>query len=131
MAVHHSHRPGPRVAPLTGGLLLTDAVRPAPGTAADLRPGYRIDVHRDRDRGLSIPVLTAAVSQEHLLDAFLAQAPDRAAFFARPDFFDRLAGTPRLRTMLTAGRRPAAVAAAWAAELRRFETRTRPYRLYP
>ena len=67
----------------------------------------------------------------HLLDAFLAQKPDRAGFFARPEFFDRLAGTPRMRTMLTSGRRPAAVIAAWRAELARFEARTRPYRLYP
>ena len=86
--------------------------------------------------GVDVEVTDAAAVQPvelgvHLLDAFLAQAPDRAAFFARPEFFDRLAGTPRLRTMLTAGRRPAAVAAAWAAELRRFEARTRPYRLYP
>jgi uncharacterized protein YbbC (DUF1343 family) len=67
----------------------------------------------------------------HALDAFLAQAPDRAAFFERPSAFDRLAGTPRLRTMLTQGARPEAVIAAYQSDVRAWETRRRPYLLYP
>ena len=66
----------------------------------------------------------------HALDAFLAQAPDRAAFFERPAAFDRLSGTPRLREMLTRGDRPDAVINAYQADVRAWEARRRPYLLY-
>jgi hypothetical protein len=55
-----------------GDFTLTDAVRPAPGTAATLREGYRLDAFHDDRTGLTIPRLAAAVSQERLFDVFLA-----------------------------------------------------------
>lgn len=73
----------------------------------------------------------------HTLDAFLRQSPGaateagRAAFFARADFFDKLAGTPRLREMMVAGATPEAVVAAWSADVRAFEARRAAYLLYP
>ncbi|HYE58774.1 MAG TPA: DUF1343 domain-containing protein, partial [Rhodothermales bacterium] len=86
--------------------------------------------------GIEIEVTDAHAVQPvelgiHALDAFLAQAPDRAAFFERPSAFDRLSGTPRLREMLTRGNRPDAVIAAYQADVRAWEARRRPYLLYP
>ncbi len=66
----------------------------------------------------------------HVAHAFLQQAPDKAAFFARPDFLAKLAGTTRFQQMLLAGSRPEAIIAAWQGEVEAFETRRAPYLLY-
>lgn len=50
---------------------LTDAVRPSPALQVIPRQGYRIDRYRDAKNGFQVPVLAAAVSREHLFDAFL------------------------------------------------------------
>jgi hypothetical protein len=55
-----------------GDFRLTDAVRPAPHLPVVPRQGYRRDVYRDDRAGIRVPVLAAAVSREHLFDAFLA-----------------------------------------------------------
>jgi hypothetical protein len=54
-----------------GSFLLTDAIRPSYDLQVVPRAGYRHDVYHDRDSGVRIPVLMAAVSREHLLDVFL------------------------------------------------------------
>jgi uncharacterized protein YbbC (DUF1343 family) len=43
---------------------------------------------------------------------------------------DRLTATPRLRSMLEAGRTPDEIAAGWADEVAQFTRRSAPYRLY-
>jgi hypothetical protein len=53
-----------------GSFLLTDAVRPSFDLQVVPRAGYRHDVYHDRESGVQIPVLMAAVSREHLLDVF-------------------------------------------------------------
>jgi hypothetical protein len=55
-----------------GEFQLTDAVRPGPGVPVRPREGYRIEVFRDRQARVRLPMLSAAVSAEHLFDAFLA-----------------------------------------------------------
>ncbi len=55
-----------------GDFQLTGAVRPGPGVPVLPREGYRVGVFRDRDAGLRIPVLSAAVSADRLFDTFLA-----------------------------------------------------------
>lgn len=55
-----------------GTFLLTDAVRPGPGLPVCPREGYRVEVFRDRQAGVRLPMLSAAVSAERLFDAFLA-----------------------------------------------------------
>ncbi|CAN5604967.1 hypothetical protein BH11PLA2_BH11PLA2_06220 [soil metagenome] len=55
-----------------GAFTLTDAVRPAPNAGVTPREGYRVKVYRDRGLSLRLPMMTAAVSAEHLFDAFLA-----------------------------------------------------------
>ncbi|MBA4072873.1 MAG: DUF1343 domain-containing protein, partial [Gemmatimonas sp.] len=43
---------------------------------------------------------------------------------------DRLVATPRLKTMLVAGRTPSEIFASWADEVAAFDVRRRPYLLY-
>lgn len=53
-----------------GSFVLTDAVRPSYDLQVVPRAGYRHDVYQDKESGVKIPVLMAAVSREHLLDVF-------------------------------------------------------------
>jgi hypothetical protein len=55
-----------------GEFTLTDAVRPGPGVPVRPREGYRVEVYRDRQAKLRLPMLSAAVSAERVFDAFLA-----------------------------------------------------------
>jgi uncharacterized protein YbbC (DUF1343 family) len=67
----------------------------------------------------------------HVLHAFYHQAQRAGeAFVTRPDWMDKLAGTERLREMLTAGATPEAIVAAWQAEVDAFAQRRTPYLLY-
>ena len=66
----------------------------------------------------------------YVLYDFLQQAPNKTAFFARPDFFDRLTGTPRMREMFVAGATPEQIIAAYGPDVARFEAARRPYLLY-
>jgi len=47
-----------------------------------------------------------------------------------PRHFDRLAGGPRLREAIAAGRAAEEITRGWAAALQVFEARRRPYMLY-
>jgi hypothetical protein len=55
-----------------GDFVLTDAIRPALHVPVVPRQGYRVEVYRDAKAKLRVPVLAAAVSREHLFEAFLA-----------------------------------------------------------
>ncbi len=54
-----------------GDFWLTDAIRPSLTRHVLPRQGYRREVYRDAQHGLSVPVLAAAVSREKLFDLFL------------------------------------------------------------
>lgn len=55
-----------------GDFTLTDAVRPGPDVPVRPREGYRIEIFRDRQAKVRLPMLSAAVSAEHLFETFLA-----------------------------------------------------------
>lgn len=55
-----------------GEFTLTDAVRPALEVPIRPREGYRMEVFRDRESRLRLPMLFASVSAERIFDAFLA-----------------------------------------------------------
>ena len=55
-----------------GDFTLTDAVRPGPGIPVRPRQGYRVEIYRDRGAKLRLPMLSAAVSAEHVFETFLA-----------------------------------------------------------
>ena len=75
------------------------------------------------------PMLTAL----HLLSVFDAHATMAGIgpLVERPDFFDLLAGTDRLRLSLEAGVRPAEIYAHWNAEIESFNTVRDKYLIYP
>lgn len=54
-----------------GEFQLTDGIRPGPDIAIRPREGYRVQVFRDRQLGLRLPMLSAAVSAERIFDTFL------------------------------------------------------------
>jgi len=58
-----------------GRFVLTDAVRPGPLLPIKPRQGYRTTVYRDREAGLRLPMLSAAVSAEHLFEVFTELLP--------------------------------------------------------
>jgi hypothetical protein len=55
-----------------GDFLLTEAIRPSLDLQVVPRQGYRVDVYRDAQAGLRVPVLAAQASRECLFDVFLA-----------------------------------------------------------
>lgn len=55
-----------------GDFTLSDAIRPGPGLPIRPREGYRIEVYRDPEARIRMPMLSAAVSVERLFDTFLA-----------------------------------------------------------
>ena len=59
-----------------------------------------------------------------------AQQPNGDTLIARPEWLARLAGTPRLQTMLENGAQPAAIIQAWADEVEAFRARRQAYLLY-
>ena len=86
-------------------------------------------------QGIDIEVTNAQAVQPvelgvYVTHAFMEQAPDRAGFFDRAAFFDKLTGSPRLREMLVAGSTPEAVIAAYTPDVARFRAARAPYLLY-
>lgn len=55
-----------------GDFTFTEAVRPGPGLPVLPREGYRMEVFRDRELKVRMPMLSAAVSAERVFDTFLA-----------------------------------------------------------
>jgi hypothetical protein len=62
------HMPGQR-------LLLTQAIRPAQALDHGLREGYRVEIYRDAELDVRVPVITAALSADKLLPIFLDLLP--------------------------------------------------------
>lgn len=54
-----------------GDFVLTDAIRPSLQVPIIPEEGFRIDVYRDSQAGLELPVLVAALSREKLFDVFV------------------------------------------------------------
>lgn len=86
-------------------------------------------------QGVRVVVTNAAAFQPveagvHVVHAFYQQAPDKGAFFARPDFLAKLAGTRQLQQRLARGEQPGAIIAAWQAEVDAFKSARAPYLLY-
>jgi len=66
----------------------------------------------------------------YLLD-FYQKTPDKSTFFARPEFFDKLAGTDELRKQILAGKTEAEIRASWQKELAEYKLMRKKYLLYP
>lgn len=67
---------------------------------------------------------------KYLLD-FYEKAPFKDKFFARPEFFDKLAGTDELRKQIIAGKTEEEIRASWTADLTAYKAMRKKYLLYP
>jgi len=63
--------------------------------------------------------------------SFYEAFPNKDAFFLDNGFFDKLAGTDRLRHQIRAGASAEAIRQSWAADLAAFRELRKPYLLYP
>lgn len=66
---------------------------------------------------------------KYLLD-FYEKMPDKKKFFARAEFFDKLAGTDALRKQILAGKNEDEIRQSWADELHSYKTMRKKYLLY-
>lgn len=67
---------------------------------------------------------------KYILD-FYNKTPEKSTFFARPEFFDKLAGTDQLRKQIIAGATEKEIRASWKEELESYKTMRKKYLLYP
>jgi uncharacterized protein YbbC (DUF1343 family) len=56
--------------------------------------------------------------------------PDKSKFFARPEFFDKLAGTDELRKQILAGMTESEIRKSWETDLNTYKTMRAKYLLY-
>ncbi|MGK6350365.1 exo-beta-N-acetylmuramidase NamZ family protein [Parapedobacter sp. DT-150] len=101
-----------------------------PGT----RPGMAAHVEQQGNLcyGVDLRKVDAAKEKftlKYLLD-FYEKAPFKDKFFARPEFFDKLAGTDQLRKQILAGQTEDEIRASWAAELTAYKAMRKKYLLY-
>ncbi|SEK40398.1 exo-beta-N-acetylmuramidase NamZ family protein [Parapedobacter koreensis] len=102
-----------------------------PGT----RPGMAAHVEQQGKRcyGLDLRGLAPheqTFTLEYLID-FYQKAPFKDRFFARADFFDKLAGTDELRKQIMAGMGAEEIRSSWAADLNVYKAMRKNYLLYP
>ena len=62
---------------------------------------------------------------------FYNKMPDKSKFFAREEFFDKLAGTDELRKQIIAGKTEAEIRESWEPELKAYKEMRKQYLLYP
>ena len=73
---------------------------------------------------------TDRLTLDYLLTGYRQLTAAGQTFFTRPDFFDLLAGTDRLRLDILAGKDEAAIRAGWAAELAEYRAVRAKYLMY-
>ncbi|MCU0340038.1 MAG: DUF1343 domain-containing protein [Spirosomaceae bacterium] len=62
---------------------------------------------------------------------YYKKSPNKEKFFTSPSFFDKLAGTDRIRKMIVDGKSEKEICKTWEAELAQFKQKRQPYLLYP
>ena len=62
---------------------------------------------------------------------FYEKMPDKSKFFARAEFFDKLAGTDQLRKQIIAGKTEEEIRESWQADLDSYKEMRKNYLLYP
>ena len=104
------------------------------------RPGAKYPKHKGKTcKGVDLSQLDLktlqqqkALNLDYLLD-FYKTAPTalQASFFNKNNFFDKLAGTDQVRTLVQQGTTAEQLRASWAAELEAYKKLRRQYLLYP
>ncbi len=67
---------------------------------------------------------------KYLID-FYSKSADTSKFFTSPSFFDKLAGTDRIRKMIIAKKTEKEICKTWEADLDAFKKKRKQYLLYP
>lgn len=83
---------------------------------------YGIDLRND--------TTTKGFDLKYVLE-FYQKAPDKTKYITRPSFFDKLAGTDKLRKQILAGKNESEIRASWQPELAKFRAKRAKYVLYP
>lgn len=96
-----------------------------PQFAGDTIPGVEVVVDQPR-------LFRATAAGVYLLEAVKRQADEQQrTLVERPEFFDLLAGTSRLREQLDAGVPARSIVQSWAAETASFDEAMNSWKLYP
>jgi len=72
----------------------------------------------------------ARFTLDYLIDWSTRTGQTPQQFFARPEFFDKLAGTDKLRLAIERGASAAQIRRSWQADLQRFREQRKPYLIY-
>ncbi len=104
--------------------------RPGPG-AADPKLNGELCYGYDLSRQPAATFRATQLDLAPLLTTYRALTARGVPFFTRPDFFDLLAGSDRLRTLIEAGKSEAEIRASWAEELAAYRRLRERYLLYP
>ncbi len=75
-------------------------------------------------------VMKEGFTLKYLID-FYKKSADKEKFFTSPSFFDKLAGTDQIRSMLIQGKSEKEMCKAWEADLESFKKLRKQYLLYP
>ena len=86
---------------------------------------YGIDL-----RAVTTPGKGPFFTLSYLIEMYNAY-DDKSLFFSRPDFFDKLAGTDRLRKMILSGKSEQEIRDSWQSELSMYMKKREKYLLYP
>ena len=110
--------------PVFGDFTFTPGTRP--GMAAHVEQQgnlcYGIDLR-------NVDAVNEKFTLKYLLD-FYNKMPDKREFFARPEFFDKLAGTDELRKQIIAGKSEDEIRDSWAEDLKAYKEMRKKYLLY-
>lgn len=110
--------------PVFGEFTFTPGTRPGMAAHVEQQDNlcYGIDL-RDVD------AVNEKFTLKYLLD-FYEKMPDKTTFFARPEFFDKLAGTDELRKQIIAGKSESDIRSSWAEDLKAYKEMRKQYLLY-
>jgi uncharacterized protein YbbC (DUF1343 family) len=77
-----------------------------------------------------VNALKEGFTLKYVID-YYKKSPNKEKFFSSPSFFDKLAGTDRIRKMIVDGKSEKEICKTWEAELSQFKQKRKPYLLYP
>ncbi len=111
--------------PVFGEFTFTPGTRPGMAAHVEQQDNlcYGIDLR-------NVDAINEKFTLKYLLD-FYNKMPDKSKFFARPEFFDKLAGTDELRKQIIAGKTENEIRNSWAEELKAYKEMRKKYLLYP
>lgn len=102
-----------------------------PGVATDPpHEGRECTGHDLEEFGLTF-IVTSKSLYPDWLKATYDQYPEKEKYFTSPDFFDKLAGSDRLRKQIIAGKSVGEIKKSWEADLKSYKILRKKYLLYP